>query len=57
MNNVHIQEDDEMIVFTTNDRDAAKILEKIIKSDSINITESEEEINGFHWQGCMLKSA
>lgn len=54
MNNVHIQEDEEMIVFTTNDRAAAAILDKICTS--ANITENDKEINGFHYQACILKS-
>lgn len=45
-NNIHIQLYQDKVVFTTGDREIAKILEKIC--DEANITDTPDE---YHYQG------
>lgn len=48
--NVIVHETDDEIVFTTNDRDAAKLLELVC--DEANITDNSDE---YHYQGWVSK--
>ena len=54
VNNTIVHDHETDVIFTTNDREAAKLLELIV--DGSNVTEGPQEVNGFHYQGWLKKS-